>query len=123
MVSPDDRVTTTYTMWNLFRNCRRACYWRYVRQIVPLTEDERPLRFGSLIHKCLEMWHGGAGLKAVLDHIDHHFAGRITDPDLKQDWFYARAMLRAYAEKYASEPWEAVALEKGFTGEIVKPAP
>ena len=117
-----DKAITTYSMWNLFRNCRRACYWRYVKQIVPLGEDERPLRFGSVIHKGLESWHGGAGLPAVLDHIDRSFVNRATDPVQKQDWHYTRAMMTAYAERYTAEPWEVVGVEKEFSGEIVNPA-
>ncbi len=118
----DTRQTTSYSMWNLFRNCRRACHWRYIKQIVPITDDERPLRFGTVIHKCLELCHGGAGLEGVLTHIDRCFVNRSTDPVQKQDWHYARAMMKAYASRYASEPRDVVALEKEFTGEIVNPA-
>ena len=117
----ETRLTTTYSMWNLFRNCRRACYWRYVKQIVPLADDERPLRFGSVVHQGLELWHGGAGLDAVLAHIDRSFVNRAADPVQKQDWHYARAMITAYVSRYTEEPWTVVALEKEFTGEIVNP--
>jgi len=24
------KTTTTYSMWSLFRNCRKACEWRYI---------------------------------------------------------------------------------------------
>ena len=30
-----ERMTTTYSMWNLFRNCRKAAHWRYVLELVP----------------------------------------------------------------------------------------
>ena len=118
----DTRQTTSYSMWNLFRNCRRACHWRYVKQIVPLADDERPLRFGTVIHQCVELWHGGLGLDGVLAHIDRCFVNRAAEPVQKQDWHYARAMMNAYAARYVVEPWDVVALEKEFTGEIINPA-
>ena len=27
-------MTTTYSMWRLFRNCRMACKWRYIDEVV-----------------------------------------------------------------------------------------
>ena len=50
-------MTTTYSMWRLFRNCRKACEYRYLRDLVPLERDHN-LAFGSVIHDCLEIWHG-----------------------------------------------------------------
>ena len=50
-------TTTTYSMWRLFRNCRMACKWRYIDELVPLTRNPN-LYFGSVIHECLELWHG-----------------------------------------------------------------
>lgn len=50
-------MTTTYSMWRLFRNCRMACKWRYIDELVPLERDPN-LAFGSVIHDCLECWHG-----------------------------------------------------------------
>ena len=46
-------MTTTYSMWSLFRNCRKACELRYVQELVPI-EREGSLAFGSLVHECLE---------------------------------------------------------------------
>jgi hypothetical protein len=62
-------IVSTYSMWSLFRNCRKAVEWRYIEQLVPLLRDHN-LHFGSLIHDCLELWHGGRDLVAVLDRID-----------------------------------------------------
>jgi hypothetical protein len=62
-------MTTTYSMWRLFRNCRMACKWRYIDELVPLERDPN-LAFGSVIHDCLECWHGERDLAKVLDHID-----------------------------------------------------
>ena len=38
-------MTTTYSMWRLFRNCRKACEYRYLRDLVPLERDHN-LAFG-----------------------------------------------------------------------------
>ena len=62
-------MTTTYSMWRLFRNCRKACEYRYLRDLVPLERDHN-LAFGSVIHDCLEIWHGQRDLEKVLEHID-----------------------------------------------------
>ena len=118
----DSRETTTYSMWSLFRNCRRACYWRYVKQIVPVNRKVETLWFGSLIHECLEIWHGKRELEPVLDHIDRSCVNRDAEPSVKRDWQYARAMMIAYAEKYPTEPFEVVGLEQVFTADIVNPA-
>lgn len=52
----ETKTTTTYSMWSLFRNCRKACEWRYIQELVPLERDHN-LAFGTVIHKCLEIWH------------------------------------------------------------------
>ena len=53
-------MTTTYSMWRLFRNCRMACKWRYIDELVPLERDPN-LAFGSVIHDCLECLARSAG--------------------------------------------------------------
>ncbi len=49
-------MISTYSMWSLFRNCRKAADWRYVQHVVP-NERDGNLHYGSLIHDCLETWH------------------------------------------------------------------
>ena len=114
-------MVTTYSMWNQFRNCRKAAELRYLQHLVPLERD-RNLHFGSLIHECLELWHGQRDLARVLDLIDRRCAARAQDEDQKRDWHLATAMMRAYAERYAQDDFEVVALEHVFEGPIVNPA-
>ncbi|MCE9636101.1 MAG: PD-(D/E)XK nuclease family protein [Planctomycetes bacterium] len=116
-----ERSVTTYTMWSLFRNCRKAAQWRYVLDLVPLERD-RNLAFGSLAHECLEIWHRTRDLAAALDHVDRACANRAQHEEQRKTWHLATAMLRGYAARYATEPFEVVALEKKFEGEIVNPA-
>jgi hypothetical protein len=118
--SMDGRMVTTYTMWSLFRNCRKAVEWRYIEELVPLSRDAN-LGLGTVIHKCLELWHGGRGLDAVLNFIDASYPVRATDDEQRREWHLATAMMRAYAAKYATEYFEVVALEQVFEGEIVNP--
>ena len=42
-------MTTTYSMWRLFRNCRMACKWRYIDELVPLERDPNLIYVFSII--------------------------------------------------------------------------
>ena len=117
----ESKTTTTYSMWSLFRNCRKACEWRYIRELVPL-EREHSLSFGAVIHKCLELWHGGRDLGPVLDFIDRTYVNRTQEDDQKRDWHLASAMMKGYAACWPVEEFMVVALEKTFEGGIVNPA-
>ncbi len=114
------RMTTTYSMWNLFRNCRKAAHWRYVLELAPLDKD-RHLSFGSLIHESLEVWHRSRDLAAALDVIDRTCPNRAQEEEQRRVWHLATAMMRSYASRYAKEDFEVVALEKEFEGEIINP--
>ncbi|MGE4285111.1 MAG: PD-(D/E)XK nuclease family protein [Phycisphaerae bacterium] len=113
-------MTTTYSMWRLFRNCRKACEYRYLRDLVPLERDHN-LAFGSVIHDCLEIWHGQRDLEKVLEHIDQVYANRSHDDHQHADWHLATAMMSSYTEHYPVEDFDVVALEKTFEGAIINP--
>lgn len=115
-----ERLVTTYSMWNLFRNCRKAAQWRYVLELVPIERD-RHLAFGSLMHDCLEAWHGSRDLTAALAPIERACVNRAQDEEQRRVWHLATAMMRGYAARYPTEEFEVVALEKTFEGEIVNP--
>jgi hypothetical protein len=114
------RITTTYTMWSLFRNCRRAVYWRYLQQVVPL-EKEPSLAFGTLIHAALELWHKVRDLGVVLELISRSCPNRAQDEEQRRVWHIATGMMKGYATRYAEEDFEVVHLERTFEGEIVNP--
>ncbi len=114
-------MVSTYSMWSLFRNCRKAVEWRYLQQLVPLQRD-RNLHFGSLIHECLQSWHAQRDLAEVLDLIDRRCINRTQDEDQRRDWHLATAMMKGYAFRYPAEEFEVIALEKAFEGPIVNPA-
>jgi len=115
------KMTTTYSMWSKFRNCRKACEWRYLKELVPLERDHN-LHFGAAIHECLELWHRHRDLDRVLEHIDTLYPERMGDEKQRADWHLATAMMKAYAARYPEEDFEVVALEKTFESNIVNPA-
>jgi hypothetical protein len=114
-------LISTYSMWSLFRNCRKAVDWRYLQQLVPL-EHDRNLHFGTLVHQCLELWHQYRELGRVLELIDTLCPARLYDEGQRRDWHNATALMRAYATRYAAEEFEVVELEKAFQGPIVNPS-
>jgi hypothetical protein len=114
-------MTSTYSMWSLFRNCRKACEYRYEIGLVPREKDPN-LSFGSLIHECLQTWHGTRDLAAVIDFIDRACTSRRDDDNVRRDWHLARAIMTGYATRYPQEEFEIVALEKTFEGAIINPA-
>lgn len=110
----------TYSQLSTFLSCRRKMKWRYLDELVPL-DQPHSLRFGSLIHDCLERWHGGDSLESVLGFIDRQLPDHRQDPKRHADWQLAIAMMRGYAKAYPSEDFEVVALEKAFEGPIKHP--
>ncbi|MCX6624942.1 MAG: PD-(D/E)XK nuclease family protein [Acidobacteria bacterium] len=113
-------MVSTYSMWSLFRNCRKAVELRYLQHLVPLERD-RNLHFGSLIHECLQAWHERRDLAEVLALIDRLCPNRLQDENQRRDWHLATAMMSAYATRYAADDFDIVALEKNFQGTIVNP--
>lgn len=114
-------MTTTYSMWALFRNCRKAVDWRYLQQLVPLQRD-RNLHFGSIIHECLQAWHQRRDLDEVLAVVNRLCSNRLQDENQRRDWHLATAIMRAYAGRHATDDFEIIALEKNFEASIVNPA-
>ncbi len=118
-----EKKVTTYSMWKSFRDCRKACELRYERNLKPL-EEAHPLRFGSLIHECLKIWHRTQSAARVFRHIGAACAGDTgeIDSSLKSDWHLARAMMQGYMRVYGPvEDFEVAVLEKVFKGKIFNP--
>ena len=114
---------STYSMWSLFRNCRKACEYRYEIGLTPIEKDPN-LSFGSLIHDCLQTWHGTRDFAATLAIIDHACANRVSDDNVRKDWHLARAMMRGYISRYAvsDSSWQPIVIEHQFEGPIINPA-
>lgn len=115
-----ERLVTTYSFWSAFKNCRKLNWYRYHEQLVP-AKEAMPLFFGSAIHKCLEMWHGGNwDLKQCLAYLATESTKLEHEEGL--DFMYrSQAMMEGYVKTYPQEDWKVIALEEKFTGDIRNP--
>jgi len=110
----------TYSTISMFQTCRRKHKLRHEDFLVPV-EKAHALRFGSVAHNWLEVWHGTRDIGATQAVVDQAYVNRYSDSDEKRDWHYQTAMLRAYVEQYSNEDFEVVALEQEFSGPLVNP--
>ena len=119
-----EKTLLTYSALNTFRNCPRKSKNRYLDNLRP-RERAEALSFGSVIHTAIELWYRSpdteSRLPDVLAYIDDAFENRVVDPNLMVQWHLATAMIRGYAERYATEDFEVVEVEKEFVGEIRNP--
>ena len=113
--------TSTYSMWSTFNLCRKRCAWRHIHGLAPV-EKNTNLAFGSLIHNCLETWYQHHDFAKVLTCINQNYPNHLSDETERRNWQLAVAMMRGYVKRYEPEPFEVIALEKTFQGNIVNPA-
>jgi hypothetical protein len=116
----NQKILTTHSMWQLFRNCRKKCDYRYFQHLVPLGKNKN-LHFGGVIHDCLEIWHTTYDIQKVFDYINRVYVNRTQDDYQLSNWHNATAMMIAYSEYYELEQWETVCAEKIFDAPIVNP--
>ena len=120
----NDKTLLTYSALNTFRNCPRMYKNRYIDNLRP-RERAEALSFGSVIHAAIELWYRSpdteSRLPDVLAYIDDAFENRVVDSNQMVQWHLATAMIRGYAERYATEEFEIVEVEKEFVGEIRNP--
>jgi RecB family exonuclease len=120
----NDKTLLTYSALNTFRNCPRKYKNRYLDNLRP-RERAEALSFGSVIHTAIELWYRSqdteSRLPDVLAYIDDAFENRVVDSNLLVQWHLATAMIRGYAERYGTEEFEIVEVEKEFVGEIRNP--
>ncbi len=119
-----EKTLLTYSALNTFRNCPRKYKNRYLDNLRP-RERAEALSFGSVIHTAIELWYRSSNtesrLRDVLAYIDDAFENRLVDANLMVQWHLATAMIRGYAERYGTEEFEIVEVEKEFVGEIRNP--
>ena len=107
-------IDITYSATRAFLDCPQKYDWRY-RQCLAPKEIPVALTFGGLIHASLELWHKGNAEQA-LAIID-------IETDLApQDKAKAMGIMRAYIDRYPTEPFEVKALEMEFKQPIINPA-
>jgi hypothetical protein len=119
-----DKTLLTYSALNTFRNCPRKYKNRYVDNLRPRERPEA-LSFGSVVHTAIELWYRSqdieSRLRDALAYIDDAFETRVVDANLMVQWHLATAMIRGYAERYTTEDFEVIEVEKEFVGEIRNP--
>ena len=119
-----DKTLLTYSALNTFRNCPRKYKNRYVDNLRPRERPEA-LSFGSVVHTAIELWYRSqdidSRLREVLAYIDDAFENRVVDTNLMVQWQLATAMIRGYTERYTTEDFEVIEVEKEFLGEIRNP--
>ncbi len=78
-----------------------------------------------MIHTAIELWYRSQNaesrLNDILVYINDAFENRIVDLNQMTQWHLATAMIRGYAERYSTEEFEVVEVEKEFVGEIRNP--
>jgi RecB family exonuclease len=120
----NDKTLLTYSALNTFRNCPRKYKNRYLDNLRPRERPEA-LSFGGVIHTAIELWYRSQNaesrLNDVLMYINDAFENRIVDAHQMTQWHLATAMIRGYADRYATEEFEVVEVEKEFVGEIRNP--
>lgn len=118
---------STYTMWDVFRNCQKLYELRYLYGLVP---NERPdtLTFGGLVHDALADWYNMlASWDDVVDREDR-WKARIRKAASEEKVDRVQAMLafgmvEGYTRRYIEEDRniKIVAVEKVVEGKINNP--
>ena len=111
-----ENIRVSYSMLSTFRNCRKACKFRYNDGLKPL-ETSKALRYGSMTHSALEIFHLSRSPTKVGDYIDTYYK---ENPNLDTTEFtITKAMMDAYCKKYEKEDFEVIWIEKDFEGPII----
>jgi len=91
-----------------------------VQELVP-RERSLNLRFGTLIHRCLEAWHRQGDVLEAQELIDRACLPQWQETEVKAAWQLATAMMLGYAVRYPREDFAVVDLERTFAGPLVNP--
>ena len=109
-----------------FKLCRKDFKLRFVDGLQPVEENDVQY-LGSVVHGCLERWHGRGEKDAestvadVLDYIDASYPDATHDEKQKKNRHIARTMFPGYVARYPDEDFEVVAMEKEFECPIINP--
>ncbi len=110
----------TYSMLDMFRNCRKKCWWRYEEGVTPIAKAWN-LRFGTAVHQVLEVWHTNYNVAETCLAIDELYPQRLFDPEEKRDFHLLYGMMKGYAQRYPAEEFDVICLEKKFLVDIINP--
>ena len=118
---PDGKIhlpLVTNSELKSFRRCKREHHYSY-RMGYREIHKAGPLRFGTAVHKALEVWWG----RATLGDIDKALAAIDADGDIDEfERAKARAMMMAYHARWIDAEFEVLAVEKQFEAPLINPA-
>lgn len=113
-------MITTYSMWNRFLQCRKACDYRYNQHLVPLQVNPT-LNFGRVIHECLDVWHSLRDEGYAWPIIEREIESGYPEENQKHHKQLALAMMAGYLRRYPSEIFTVIATEDEFHLPIINP--
>lgn len=113
---------------NAFGECHRKYKFRYVDGVKMVNEHEN-LRFGTLVHKCLEFWwlyHKGVAfpngdLLGRMVMVQEYLDKRNAAGDDRFEIAKARVMMEGYEAKWGEVECETVSVEQQFVAPLVNP--
>jgi hypothetical protein len=109
-------IITTYSSWQMFLDCQRKYFWRYIMEKVPIGDKPTALFFGTGIHEALRVWHTTQSLPEVHKNLLTSF-GTANEALL----ITADLMMENYAACYPTETFKVCTLEHKFAGFIINP--
>ena len=104
--------------------CPRLYYYRYIRQLIPITERPMALAFGQSFHKALELYYTKTHQDAFrFLQANYGLFGNDPPREWQMDAYRrSRAMLSGYIWKYiAGDPFEVMGVEVNFHGNLTNP--
>jgi hypothetical protein len=110
----------SYSGIRTFCNCRRAYYWKYIKDIESIKRADY-FSFGSMIHECLESFYKKIDYnKLFLENYPEHSS------DEKQAKYYGMGigMMQGYEAKYSDDLslFDVIGTELEFEVPIINPA-
>ncbi len=104
----------TSSSMKTFRRCPREYQLSYVLWIRPV-EDAESLRFGTLVHKGLEVWWQTVDLDKALDAVRQGAADEY-------ERVRAEELMRGYHFRWKDEPLRVLHVEREFIAPLINPA-
>lgn len=115
------RVPISYSGLSLFRNCRRAFYWHYLRGLRPLCAEAESQTLGSAIHRALEGHLRDEDDASIREAVAAHFPDAENNEAQHRNLAIAQAAWRAYQRRYPTEDFMPIGIEEEFTSNIINP--
>lgn len=117
-----DLQLLTNSARNAFGECHRKYKFKYIDGVKLVHENEN-LRFGTLVHKCLEHWWSdhAKGIFQRLDSVRLYLDARRAAGDDLFELAKARVMMDGYEMQWGAVECETVAVEQQFTAPLVNP--